>query len=191
MIVKAWLERVPNIAKDYEPCKQWNMDELGLFVATFLYKGLVEKNKSSRGGKQSKKRMTIAVFVAADSSKPCNPLAIWQNQLPRCFRKLTVPICPAGLHYFANAKSWMNTEIMEHILGRHDRKLKLENCYVILFPENAPSVTQRPFKTHWNTSNWYFCQKIQPLNCHLQMQGLFAIPKPSTENACLDMLYLF
>ena len=81
------------------------MDELGLFVATFLYKGLVEKNKSSRGGKQSKKRMTVAVFVAADSSESCNPLAIWQSQLPRCFRKLTVPICPAGLHYFANAKS--------------------------------------------------------------------------------------
>ena len=30
--VKAWLERLPNIAKDYEPCNQWNIDKLGLFL---------------------------------------------------------------------------------------------------------------------------------------------------------------
>ena len=33
----------------------------------------------------------------------------------------------------------MNTEIMEHILGRLDRQLKLENCHVIIFLDNAPS----------------------------------------------------
>ena len=70
-----------------------------------------------RGGKQSKKRMTIAAFVATDGSKHCNPVIIWRSQLPRYFRKSAVPTRPAALYYFANAKSWITTEIMERILG--------------------------------------------------------------------------
>ena len=115
------------------------MDELGLFFETLPNKGLVEKIKSSRSEKQSKKSITIAVFVAASGSKPCNPVVIWRSQLPRRFRKLTVPTRPFGLYYFTNAKSQMNTEIKEYILGRLDSQLKLENRHVILFPDNAPS----------------------------------------------------
>ena len=40
--------------------------------------------------------MNIAVFVAADGSKPSNSVVIWQSQLPRCLRKLPVPTRPAG-----------------------------------------------------------------------------------------------
>ena len=93
--------------------------------------------------------MTIVDFEAADSEKSCNPVVIWQSQLQHCFRKLTVPTRPAGLHYFASAKSWMNTEIMEHILGRLDRQLKLENFHVILFFDNAlnhPEFLQDPLE---------------------------------------------
>ena len=64
--VNAWLERLPDIIKDYEPCNQWNMDELGLFFEALPDKRLVQKKKSSRGGKKSKKRMTVVVSVAAD-----------------------------------------------------------------------------------------------------------------------------
>ena len=53
------------------------MDELGLLFGTFPIKGLVEKNESWRGGKESKMRLTIAVFEAADGSKPCNPIVIY------------------------------------------------------------------------------------------------------------------
>ena len=35
-------------------CNQWNMDELGLFFENLPNKRLVEKKKSSKGGKQSK-----------------------------------------------------------------------------------------------------------------------------------------
>ena len=44
------------------------------FFETLPNKRLVKKNKSLRGGKQCKKRRPIANFVAADSSKPCNPV---------------------------------------------------------------------------------------------------------------------
>ena len=129
----------------------------------------------------------IAVFVIVNASNPCNPIVIWQSQLPCCFRRLTVTTCPAWFHYFTNAKSWMNTEIMEHILGRLDRQLKLENCHVIIFLDNATSHPES-LQDPWHSSNWYFCQKIQPLSCNLQMQELFEISKPNIENA---WLYLF
>ena len=80
------------------------MDELGLFFETLPNKGLVEKIKSSRSEKQSKKSMTIAVFVAASGSKPCNPVVIWRSQLPRRFRKLTVPTRPFEFYYLTNPK---------------------------------------------------------------------------------------
>ena len=49
--VKTWLERLPGIVKDYEPCNQLNMDELGLCFETLPNKGLADKKKSLRGGK--------------------------------------------------------------------------------------------------------------------------------------------
>ena len=95
--------------------------------------------------------MAKAVFVVADGSKPYNPVVIWWSQLSHRFRKLTVPNRPAGLHYFANAKSWVDTEIMEHILGRLDRQLKLGNRHVIIFLDDVPSHPET-LKTHWNSS---------------------------------------
>ena len=71
MTVKAWLERLPELIKDYSPENIINMDELGLFFKALPTKGLVEKGKKGRGGKQSKKRCTVALFVAADGSKVC------------------------------------------------------------------------------------------------------------------------
>ena len=43
MTVKAWLERLPNIAKDYEQCNQWDMDDLGLFSKLCQIKDLSRK----------------------------------------------------------------------------------------------------------------------------------------------------
>ena len=46
------------------------MDELRMSFEILSNKGLVEKKKTSRGGKHGKKRMTIVVCVAADGSNP-------------------------------------------------------------------------------------------------------------------------
>ena len=46
------------------------MDELRMSFEILSNKGLVEKKKTSRRGKHGKKRMTIAVCVAADGSNP-------------------------------------------------------------------------------------------------------------------------
>ena len=67
--VKAWMERFPEITQGYALKDIINMDELGLFFKTLPQRGLVQKGKKGRGGKQCKKRCTVALFVAADGSK--------------------------------------------------------------------------------------------------------------------------
>ena len=74
--VRAWMERLPELTKDYLPENILNMDELGLFFKALPQRGLVEKGKKGRGGKQSKKRCTVALFVAADGSKVCGVVLI-------------------------------------------------------------------------------------------------------------------
>ena len=51
--VKVWMERLPQLVKGYSLEDVLNMDELGLFFNTLLQKGLAEKGKKGRGGKQS------------------------------------------------------------------------------------------------------------------------------------------
>ena len=64
--VKAWMERLPELVKGYSPEDVLYMNELELFFMTLPHKGLVEKGKKERGGKQSKKGCTVALFVAAN-----------------------------------------------------------------------------------------------------------------------------
>ena len=52
--VKAWMKRFPELKKCYLTGDILNMDELGLTINTLPQKGLVEKGKKSRGGKQRK-----------------------------------------------------------------------------------------------------------------------------------------
>ena len=67
--VSAWMERLPELTKDYSLENILNMYELGLFFKTLPQKGPVEKGNKGRGGKQSKKRCMVALFVGADGSK--------------------------------------------------------------------------------------------------------------------------
>ena len=106
------MERLSELVKGYSLEDVLNMDELELFFKTLPQKGLVEKGKKGRGGKQSKKRCTVALFVAANGSKVCNPIAVWRSKKPRCFKKLKNIYRPHGVHYFANAKAWMTPGIM-------------------------------------------------------------------------------
>ena len=116
------MKRLPELVKGYSLEDVLNMDELGLFFKTLPQKGLVEKGKKGRGGKQSKKRCTVALFVAANGSKVCDPILVWRSKIPRCFKKLKNIYRPHGVHYFANAKAWMTTEIMQELLMMLDKK---------------------------------------------------------------------
>ena len=110
------------VVKSYSLEDVLNMDELGLFLKTMPQKGLVEKGKKGIGGKQSKKRCSVAPFVAANGSKVCDLIAVWRSKKPRCFKKLKNIYRPHGVHYFSNTKAWMTTEIIQELLKMLDKK---------------------------------------------------------------------
>ena len=138
--VKAWMERLPELVKGYSYEDVLNMDELGLFFKGLPQKGLVEKRKKGRGRKQSKKQCTVALFVAANGPKVYDPIVVWRSKKPRCFKKLKNIYRSHGVHYFANAKAWMTTEIMQEVLKMLEKKKMIaEGGNILLFLDNAPS----------------------------------------------------
>ena len=82
------MERLLEFVRGYSLGDVLNMDELGLFFKTLPQEGLAEKGKKGRGGKQSKKRCTVALFVAANGSKVCDLIVVSRSKKPRCFKKL-------------------------------------------------------------------------------------------------------
>ena len=111
-----------------------NLDELGLLFNTLPEKGLTEKKKQSKGDKKSKQGMAAMFIVAADGSFVFEPVVIWRSKVPRCFRSLKDHSRPMSVHYFSNSKAWMNSDIMETVLGKLDSRI---NFKFILFLDNA------------------------------------------------------
>ena len=109
--VKVWMERLQELIRGYFSKDILNMDELRLIFKTLPQKGLVEKGKKGRGGKQSEKRCSIALFVSANSSKVCDLTLEWRSKKPCYFKNLKHISHRLGVHYFTNAKAWMTTEI--------------------------------------------------------------------------------
>ena len=61
--IQAWIEPLPELSQDYESRNILNLDELGLFFKALPEKGLAGKIKKSKGGKKSKQRMTVLLFL--------------------------------------------------------------------------------------------------------------------------------
>ena len=78
------------------------------------------------------------MFVATNGSKVCNPIVVWRSKKPRCFKKLKNIYRPHGVHYFASAKAWMITEIMQEVLKKLDKKMIAGDRNILLFLDNAP-----------------------------------------------------
>ena len=75
--------------------------------------------------------------VCSDGSFGFEPTVIWRSKGPRCFKSINDPPRPISVHYFSNKKAWMNSDTMESILLRLDRKMCREKRKVVLFWENA------------------------------------------------------
>ena len=120
------MERRSKLIRGYLPEYVLNMDELGLFFITLPQKGVVEKRKKSRGGKQIKKQCTITLFVAANDSMVCGPIAVWRFKKLCCFKNLTNISRRHSVRCFANAKACMTTEIMQELLKMLDKKMIAE-----------------------------------------------------------------
>jgi len=97
--------------------------------------GFGQKGKQCKGGKNSKKRVTVAFFVSAAGTKELKPIVIWKSENPRClkgFNKSDLPVM-----YFSQKKSWMSGEIMNTILSKLNRQLSCNNWHILLLMDNA------------------------------------------------------
>ena len=107
------MERIIKLCKGYNHKDILNMDESGWFFKALPTKGLAQKGKNSKGGKESKQRITVAFFVSADREKVGKPIVIWQSTIPRYFQFAKAANKLSEVMYFADSKSWMQVEIME------------------------------------------------------------------------------
>ena len=57
MTMQSWIELPPELTSGYELRKIWNMNELVLFFKVLPEKGLVEKSRRCKGGKNSKQHL--------------------------------------------------------------------------------------------------------------------------------------
>ncbi|XP_064387951.1 tigger transposable element-derived protein 6-like [Halichondria panicea] len=112
--VESWFERIPCVVEGYEPRDIWNCDETGLFWRALPDKGLAVKNQECKGGKESKLRITALFFVNALGESESPPIVIWKSENPRCFKGIDKSKLPVW--YYAQKKSWMNSEILHDIL---------------------------------------------------------------------------
>ena len=53
-IIKAWMERLPEIVQGYSADGIWNMDESGLFLKALPDTGSAKRTKKCKDGKKSK-----------------------------------------------------------------------------------------------------------------------------------------
>ena len=88
--VQAWIGQLLELCQDYEPRIISNLYELGLFFKALSEKVLMEKGKTTNGGKKSKQCMTLMFVVASDGSFIFEPSVIWRSKGRRCFKCLKI-----------------------------------------------------------------------------------------------------
>ena len=67
-----------------------------------------------------------------------SPVITGESALPRCFKSLKDKNRPCRAHYFNNKKAWMDSELMQSILRRLNRRFVAEKRNILLFMYNAP-----------------------------------------------------
>ena len=77
--VDSWKERLPELVESFKKDDVWNMDETGLFWRALPDKGFGERGKACKGGKKSKIRITVALFVTASGKKE-KPIVIHKSE---------------------------------------------------------------------------------------------------------------
>ena len=130
--------RLRELCKGYQLKDIWNMDESGCFFKARPSKGLAQRGKKCKGRKKSKQRMAIAFLVSTDVGKVDKPKVIWKSKKPRCFKRTNAESKLQQVSYFADAKSWMQIDIIEKVLEKLNYIMTLENRIVLLFLDNAP-----------------------------------------------------
>lgn len=94
-------------------------------------------HESTKGVKQSKKRLTYLFAVNATGTDKRPPLVIGQAALPVCFRALRKTPVQMGFDYVHNKKAWMRTDVWNDWLQAWDKELQQSgNRQILLLVDN-------------------------------------------------------
>lgn len=91
--------------------------------------------KACKGGKQSKQRKTVTFIVNAVGASEAKPIVIWKSDKPRCFKRVNKSQLP--VQYFSQKKAWMTGDILDQVLSKINRTLRVNGRSVILLMDNA------------------------------------------------------
>jgi hypothetical protein len=89
------------------------------------------------GKKKDKTRITIGLCCNLDGSEKSHPVIINKYQNPRCFKGHNIGSLP--LHFYANKKAWMTSDIFLDWVRKFNLKMSKEERYVLLLVDNASS----------------------------------------------------
>ena len=122
--VDSWKERLPEILQGYKKEDILNLDETGCFWRALPNRGLGQKGKECKGGKQSKHRLTVTFIVSAAGKKE-KPVCIWKSEKPRCFKRIDKSLLPVD--YYHQKKAWMTGDILESVLTKLNHQYAVAN----------------------------------------------------------------
>ena len=123
-----------------------------------------ETIRNTKGINKTKQRITVAFFVSTDGGKVGKPIIIWKSKKPRCFKRANAASKPGHASYFADAKSWMQIDIMEKVLQKLNNIMKLENRKILWFLDN-PLVHPETWRGNTITLKLYFIRRTQLQVC--------------------------
>ncbi|KAH9375001.1 hypothetical protein HPB48_006927 [Haemaphysalis longicornis] len=122
-------DKLRDIINGYSPDDIYNADETGVFYHTLPNKTMAFKNDSSKGGKQSKVRITALLFCNATDSHKLKPQVIGKYAKPRCFKG--VPSLPCI--YKSNKNALMTRNIFsEWLLSINEEMWKAQRKILLI-----------------------------------------------------------
>ncbi|KAJ8879520.1 hypothetical protein PR048_020128 [Dryococelus australis] len=130
-----WLLAIKGILRCYQHWDVYNGDETAMIFSLLPDRMLPVKGDACKGGKRSKKYLTVRLCCNMDGSEKMNPLVIGTFKNPSAFKGHATLPC----RYDFNIKAWL-WEPQHRALRRHIQNLT--NTELVVLPPNTTSVHQ-------------------------------------------------
>lgn len=106
-----------------------------MFLASSSRQRVQSARKACKSGKQSKQRITVTFIVNALGTSEAKPIVIWRSEKPRCFKHVNKS--QLSVQYFSQKKAWMTANILDQVLSKVNRTLRVSGRLVLLLMDNV------------------------------------------------------
>jgi len=162
-VCDSWMQKIPEILKEFSPQNIFNADETGLFFKCLPTKTLAFKGDKCFGGKKSKQRITVLLCTNMTGEEKLKMLVIGKSKSPRCFKGVK----SLEVKYDFNKKSWMTSEIFDRWLKALDKQMRQQRRKIALLIDNCPAHSKDCGEKLKNVKVIFF-----PPNCTSKLQPL-------------------